>query len=96
MDLAIEKIVFLVPHLEVLLETFDISAQVLVFVCQLRVEVLLEVQVTLHVIYFSIPKVEFVSLLRVVLFHKGHASAHILRLTILLFYGTLEILHTLL
>ena len=60
----------LVAHLQVLLEAFHISAQVLILLSQLRIETLLEVQVSLHVVDFAIPKVQFVSLLAIVLFHE--------------------------
>ena len=73
-NLAIEQIVLLVAHLQVLLEAFHISAQVLILLSQLRIETLLEVQVSLHVVDFAIPKVQFVSLLAIVLFHERHTT----------------------
>lgn len=73
----------LVTHLEVLLETLNISAQVLVLVSQFGIEILLEVQVTLHVIYFAVPEVQFVSLLAIVLFHQSDATCYVLLLSVL-------------
>lgn len=73
----------LVTHLEMLLEAFDISAQALVLVSQLGIEILLEVQVTLHVVHFAVPEVQFVSLLAIVLFHESNATGNILLLSVL-------------
>ena len=78
------------------LEALNISAQVLVLIGQLRVEVLREIQVTLHVIHFAIPEVQLVPLLRVVLLHKSHATSYILFLTIIFFESALEVMHSVL
>ena len=68
----------------------------LVLVSQLRIEILREVQVTLHVIYFTIPEVKLISLLRVVLLHESHAPGHVLLLSILFFDGAFKGLNSIL
>ena len=42
-DLLIEQVVLFVTHLKVLLQALNISAELLVLICQLHVEILLEV-----------------------------------------------------
>ena len=83
----------LIAHVEVRFEAFNISAELLVFVSELHVEVLLEVQVSLHVGHLAVPEVQFVSLLRVVLLHQGHASVNISLSTVLVFDIAFELLH---
>ena len=83
-DLAVQQVVLFVPHLKVLLQAVDIGAQRLVLISKLSVEILLEVQVTLHVCHFSIPKVELTSLLLIVLFHQSDSSHDIFLLILAL------------
>lgn len=92
--LAVEQTVLFVAHLKVLLEAFDIRAQILVLVGQLRVEVLLEVQVTLHVVHFAVPEVQLVSLLAVVLLHESDATRDIALLPVFVLHVILEGLHS--
>ena len=75
--LLVEDVMLLVTHLKVLFEAVDIDTQLLVLICKLHVEVLLEVQVTLHVRHLSIPEVELASLLLIVLLHQGHSAIHV-------------------
>ena len=94
--LAVEQTVLFVAHLKMLLQAFDVGAQILVLVGQLRVEVLLEVQVTLHVVHFAVPEVQLVSLLTVVLLHESDAASDIPLLTIFVLHVILEGLHSIL
>ena len=73
--------------LEMPAETLNVSLQRLVLVSQLRVEILMEVQVTLHISYLAVPEVELAALLTVVLLHEADAARHIFRL--LLFFAQL-------
>lgn len=59
-----------------LLQALDVLAQRLVLICQLHVEVLLEVQVTLHVRHFAVPEVELASLLLIVLLHERQTAVN--------------------
>lgn len=79
-----------VAKVEVLLEAFDIGPQLLVLISQFRIELLLEVHVTLHVCHFSVPEVELVPLLAVVLLHQGDSSSDISCLLLFLFERGLE------
>ena len=84
-NLLIEELLLLVTHLEVRLQALNISTELLILICKLHVEVLLEVQVTLHICDFTVPEVELISLLGVILFHEGDTSVHIpLRVVFLL------------
>ena len=62
-NLPIKEFLLLVSHLEVRLQALNISAKLLILICQLHVEVLLEVQVSLHICDFTVPEVELISLL---------------------------------
>ena len=67
------------------LQALNISAKLLILICKLHVEVLLEVQVSLHICDLTVPEVELISLLRVILLHEGDASINIsLRVVFLL------------
>ena len=92
--LAFEQTVLFVAHLKMLLQAFDVGAQILVLVGQLRVEVLLEVQVTLHVVHFAVPEVQLASLLTVVLLHESDAARDIPLLAIFVPHVVLEGLHS--
>ena len=89
-----------VAHLEMLLQAFDIRAQILVLLSKFRIKVLLEVQVTLHVVYFAVPEVQLVSLLAVVLLHESDAARDVPFLTVfipqLIFEGLHSVLQSLL
>ena len=89
-NLAFEQTVLFVAHLKMLLQAFDICAQILVLVGQLRVEVLLEVQVTLHVVHFAVPEVQLVSLLTVVLLHESDAARDVPLLAIFVLHLIFE------
>lgn len=69
-------------------ETLNVSLQRLVLVGQLRVKVLMEVQVTLHIGHLAVPEVELAALLTVVLLHEADAAGHIFRL--LFFFAQLS------
>ena len=83
-NLPLKEFLLLVSHLKVCLQALNIRTKLLVLICKLHVEVLLEVQVTLHICDFTVPEVELIPLLRVILFHEGHASVHIPLLCVLL------------
>ena len=55
--------------LEVSAKTLYVCFKRLILISQFRVEVLMEVQVTLHISHLSVPEVEFTALLVVVLLH---------------------------
>ena len=55
--------------LEVPAKTLNVCFKRLIFISQFRVEVLMEVQVTLHISNLSVPEVQFTALLVVVLLH---------------------------
>ena len=93
-NLAVEQTVLFVAHLKMLLQAFDIRAQILVLVGQLRVEALLEVQVTLHVVHFAVPEVQLVSLLTVVLLHESDAARDVPLLTVFILHLNFEGLHS--
>ena len=69
-DLLVQDGVLLVSHLEVLLQTLNVLLERMVLIGELRVEVLMEIQVALHVRHFTVPEVELTTLLLVVLIHK--------------------------
>ena len=77
-----------------LLEALNIRSQVLVFLSELGVEVLLEVQVTLHVVNLAIPEVELVPLLAIILLHQGDTASDITLLSIFLLEIVLERLNS--
>jgi len=89
-NLSVQKTVLLVAHIEVLLQALHVFTKLLIFIGNLHVEILLEVQVTLHVSNFSVPKVELASLLVVILLHQGHASGHITSTGLFLFEVLLQ------
>jgi len=84
-DLAVQKIVLLVSHLEVGFEAVDVGAERSVLVSKLHIEILLEVQITLHVGYFSVPEVKLTTLLLIVLLHQSD-SLHDIILTLFTFF----------
>ena len=59
-----------------LLEAVDIDAELLVLISELLIEVLLEVQVTLHIGDLAVPEVKLAPLLLVILLHQGDAMVH--------------------
>jgi len=80
MDLLVQNNVLFFFDLEVLAEALDVGLERLIFISKLRVEVLMEVQISLHVGHFAVPEVQFAALLLVVLLHEAHTAAHFLRL----------------
>ena len=68
-----------------LLETFDISSQLLIFIGQLDIEILLEVHISLHVSDLAVPEVQLIALLGIVSLHKGDSLADVNVLVIFLF-----------
>jgi hypothetical protein len=84
-DLSVQKTVLLVAHIEMLLQALHVFTKLLIFISNLHVEILLEVQVALHVSNFSVPEVKLTPLLSVVLLHQGHASGHITSTGLLFF-----------
>ena len=62
-NLPIKQRMLFIAHLQVLLQAFDIAAESLVLLRQLLVEVILEVQISLHVRDLAIPVVELTALL---------------------------------
>lgn len=76
-DLLVEEGMLFVTHLKVLFEAVDIDAQLLILISKLHVEVLLEVQITLHIGDLAVPKVQLTSLLLIILLHQGDAMVHL-------------------
>lgn len=76
-NLPVQQIVLFVAHLEVFLEAVHVCAERTILLSKLRVEVLLEVEVSLHVGHFAVPKIEFASLLLIILLHQGDSSANV-------------------
>jgi len=83
-----------VTKFEVLFQAFNITSKALVFFGQLCAEVLLEVQVTLHVVDLAIPEVKLVALLAIVLLHEGHSIGYVFLLAVLLPDVILQLLNT--
>jgi len=69
-NLLVQDSMFFVSHLEVLGEALDVSLKSMVLISQLRVEILMEVEVTLHVRHFTVPEVELATLVLIVLLHE--------------------------
>ena len=73
-NLSVQKTVLFVAHFQVFLQALHIRPKLLVFICNLYIEVLLEVQVTFHVRDLSVPEIELTPLLGIILLHQGDAS----------------------